>query len=245
MALLAFGMASVAAVVLDHMRRVVSLSRDASRSVPTALEDAMGSLATLWVLWQYEGIPLQLAAPSVRTFLYFANLQFAQLIGACASADLAFLASVPESHARSSLYDMEITYIRSELAQLPRHMITWLKQCNYVRVAEVERLVQAGIHSLDILQNIILDPIFSEMQEALAEIPYQMTVDRIRETCSQPPIAPDALMTSGATESTPSSSSTAIAGVSADPPSLAAGRVDEIALPGPAGDRAVDDEEDE
>lgn len=114
-----------------------------------------------------------------------------------------------------------------------------------MRVAEVERLVQAGIHSLDTLQNIILDPIFSEMQEALAEIPYQMTVDRIRETCSQPPTPADALMTSGVTESTPSSSSTAIAGVSADPPSLAAGRVGEIAVPSPAGDRADDDEEDE
>lgn len=181
--------------------------------------------------------------PSIRTFLYFANLQFAQLIGACASADLAFLASVPESQARCSLYDMELTYIRSELAQLPRHMITWLKQCNYVRVAEVERLVQAGIHSLDTLQNIILDPIFSEMQEALAEIPYQMTIDRIRETCSQPPTAADALMTSGVTESTPSSSSTAIAGVSADPPSLAVGRVVEVSDPSPDGDGVDDSEE--
>lgn len=62
-------------------------------------------------------------------------------------------------------------------------MVTWLAQQSFVRVAEVERLVQAAIHGLDALQGIIMDPIFGELQECLAEI----LVRRIRETCSNPP----------------------------------------------------------
>ena len=51
-----------------------------------ALVDATSALGVLWTLWLYESSLLVMVAPSVKTFLYFTNLQFAQLIAACASA---------------------------------------------------------------------------------------------------------------------------------------------------------------
>lgn len=69
---------------------------------------------------------------------------------------------------------MELGYMRSEMHQIPQHMVTWLAQQSFVRVAEVERLVQAAIHGLDALQGIIMDPIFGELQEGLAEIQGDM-----------------------------------------------------------------------
>ena len=76
-------------------------------------------------------------------------------------------------------------------------MVTWLAQQSFVRVAEVERLVQAAIHGLDALQGIIMDPIFGELRECLAEI----LVRRIRETCSNPPTM-DPVATPDMTEAT-------------------------------------------
>lgn len=51
------------------------------------LVDATSALGVLWTLWMYERCPLVMVAPSVKTFLCFTNLQFSQLIGACASVD--------------------------------------------------------------------------------------------------------------------------------------------------------------
>lgn len=181
------------------MRRVVSLSRGNSNLVLMVLVDATSALGVLWTLWMYECCPLVMVAPSVKTFLCFTNLQFSQLIGACASIDLSYLASLPQTTERTANYMMELGYMRSETHQIPQHMVTWLAQQSFVRVAEVERLVQAAIHGLDALQGIIMDPIFGELQECLAEI----LVRRIRETCSNPPTM-DPVATPDMTEATPS-----------------------------------------
>lgn len=227
-------MAAVAGVVLDHMRRVIALTHSRSGAVTVALVDAVSALGVLWTLFQYEGIPLPTIAPTVRCFLYQANLQFCQLTGACSSGDLTYLQSQPETVERIECYRREITFMQREMRQIHEHIIAWLRYRSLETVAEVERLVQAALHALDDIQAIIQDPVFGELHDSLAEIPDKIKEwQHIRETCT---------IDGGPTESSSSSSSpTALA--TAEPSSSSGMRVVQARFADPAGDQTLLDEE--
>ena len=204
-------MSATASVVLDHLRRMVQLSRSNDRQVPHVALEFCGAISILWSLLQYNNSPLQMVAPSLRDMVFFLHLTSAQVVGATASHDLSYLATTPESAERSDAAQQERAWIRHEIQQIPTHLLKWLAQQNYVVVAEMERLIQATIYSLGTLHGIIGGTggvIFEELQECFAEVPVKMAVNRIRNTCAQTPVAGASVSVSmhGSGASTPSSS---------------------------------------
>ena len=229
-------MAAVAGVVLDHMRRVIALTHSRSGAVTVALVDAVSALGVLWTLFQYEGIPLPTIAPTVRCFLYQANLQFCQLIGACSSGDLTYLMAITarDCGAHWVLQARDYVHAERDVADPWAHH----------RMAEVPQLGNSGRGGaagagctpcpLMIIQAIIQDPVFGELHDSLAEIPDKIKEwQHIRETCT---------IDGGPTESSSSSSSpTALA--TAEPSSSSGMRVVQARFADPAGDQTLLDEE--